>query len=116
MEFNTLVDDALPLDGVITPDPALKKLLEDMDKSKIRLWAFTNAYVTHAKRVLRLLGVEALFEGVTYCDYGQWPLVCKPMVEMFEKAEREAGSGGGECFFVGMNTTDLPPSLPLFEI
>lgn len=116
MEFNTLVDDALPLDGVITPDPALKRLLEDMDKSKIRLWAFTNAYVTHAKRVLRLLGVEALFEGVTYCDYGQWPLVCKPMGEMFEKAEREAGLGGGECFFVGMNATDIPPPLPLFEI
>lgn len=116
MEFNTLVDDALPLDGVITPDPALKKLLEDMDKSKIKLWALTNAYVTHARRVLRLLGVEALFEGFTYCDYAQWPLVCKPMGEMFEKAEREAGLGGGECFFVGMNPPDLSLSLSLFEI
>lgn len=118
MEFNTLVDDALPLDGVITPDPALTKLLEDMDKSKIKLWAFTNAYVTHARRVLRLLGVEALFEGVTYCDYAQWPLVCKPMEEMFEKAEREAGLGGQECFFVGMNPThlSLSLSLSLFEI
>lgn len=116
MEFNTLVDDALPLDGVITPDPALKKLLEDMDKSKIKLWALTNAYVTHARRVLRLLGVEALFEGFTYCDYAQWPLVCKPMGEMFEKAEREAGLGGRECFFVGMNPPDLSLSLSLFEI
>lgn len=111
MEFNTLVDDALPLDGVITPDPALQNLLEDMDKNKIKLWAFTNAYVTHAKRVLRLLGVEDLFEGVTYCDYAEWPLVCKPMGEMFEKAEREAGVGRGECYFVGMKTTELPPSL-----
>lgn len=111
MEFNTLVDDALPLDAVITPDLALQNLLEDMDKNKIKLWAFTNAYVTHAKRVLRLLGVEELFEGVTYCDYAEWPLVCKPMGEMFEKAEREAGVGRGGCFFVGMNTTELPPSL-----
>lgn len=111
MEFNTLVDDALPLDGVITPDPALQNLLEDMDKNKIKLWAFTNAYVTHAKRVLRLLGVEELFEGVTYCDYAEWPLVCKPMGEMFEKAEREAGVGRGECYFVGMKTTELSPSL-----
>ena len=111
MEFNTLVDDALPLDGVITPDPALQNLLEDMDKNKIKLWAFTNAYVTHAKRVLRLLGVEELFEGITYCDYAEWPLVCKPMGEMFEKAEREAGVERGECFFVGMKTTELPPSL-----
>ena len=122
MEFNTLVDDALPLDGVITPDPALKNLLEDMDKKKIKLWAFTNAYVTHAKRVLRLLGVEGLFEGVTYCDYGEWPFVCKPMGEMFEKAEREAGvtkeAGveGAQCFFVGMNPPDLFLYLSLLEI
>lgn len=91
-------------------------MLEDMDKSKIKLWAFTNAYVTHAKRVLRLLGVEALFEGVTYCDYGQWPLVCKPMGEMFEKAEKEAGLGGGDCFFVGMNLTDLSLFLSFVKI
>lgn len=124
MEFNSLVDDALPLDGVITPDPALKKLLEDMDKKKIKLWAFTNAYVTHAKRVLSLLGVEALFEGVTYCDYGEWPLVCKPMGEMFEKAEmeagvkKEAGVEGAQCFFVGMNPPprSLSLSLSLLEI
>lgn len=118
MEFNTLVDDALPLDGVITPDPTLKNLLEDMDPKKIKLWAFTNAYVTHAERVLRLLGVEGFFEGVTYCDYGEWPLVCKPMGKMFEKAEREAGvnrkeaeagEGVGECFFVG--TDPRPPAL-----
>lgn len=106
MEFNTLL-----LDIVITPDPNLKKLLEEMDKSKIKLWAFTNVYVTHAKRVLRLLGVDVLFEGVMYCDYGQWPLVCKPMGEMFEKAEREAGLGGGECFFVGRK---LDRSLPFY--
>lgn len=116
MEFNTLVDDALPLEGVITPDPTLKKLLEDMDKTRIKLWAFTNAYVSHAKRVLRLLGVEGLFEGVTYCDYAQWPVVCKPMGEMFEKAEREAGVGAGQYFFVGMRPeTNFSPPLHSFS-
>ena len=102
LAYNREVDDALPLEGVITEDKGLRRLLEDMDKSKVKLWLFTNAHITHARRVVKLLGVEDLFEGVTYCDYGRTPLVAKPHMEMFEKAEREAGVEGrmGECFFV----------------
>lgn len=102
LNFNREVDDALPLDNVITPNPQLRKLLEDIDKSKVKLWLFTNAYITHAQRVVRLLGVEDMFEGITYCDYSKMPLVCKPHAEMYEKAEAEAGVASGvECFFVG---------------
>jgi pyrimidine and pyridine-specific 5'-nucleotidase len=63
LEYNREVDDALPLDDLITPDPKLRKMLEDMDKSKVKLWLFTNAYVNHGKRVVKLLGIEDLFEG-----------------------------------------------------
>ena len=102
LEYNMKVDDALPLDGLITPDPSLRKMLEDMDKRKVRLWLFTNAYVTHGTRVVRLLGIEDLFEGMTYCDYTQTKLVCKPYKEMFDKAEAEAGAASAkDCFFVG---------------
>ena len=102
LEYNKKVDDALPLDGLITPDPKLRKMLQDIDKSKVRLWLFTNAHVTHATRVIRLLGIDDLFEGMTYCDYTQPKLVCKPHKEMFDKAEAEAGAASAEnCFFIG---------------
>lgn len=102
LEFNYEVDDALPLDSILKPDPKLRKLLESLDTSKVKPWLLTNAYVNHAKRVVRLLGIEDLFEGVTFCDYSQLPLVCKPSQEMYAKAEKEAGAPSTEsCFFVG---------------
>lgn len=101
MAYNREVDDGLPLDDIIKPSPQLRQLLSDIDRSKVKPWLFTNAHVTHARRVVRLLGVEDMFEGVTFCDYTKEPLLAKPHVEMFEKAEREAGVGEGEeCFFV----------------
>lgn len=102
LEYNREVDDALPLDGLITPNPELRRLLEDIDKSKVKMWLFTNAHITHGKRVVKLLGIEDLFEGITFCDYRKLPFVCKPHREMFEKAEAEAGVRSVEdCYFVG---------------
>lgn len=106
LAFNYEVDDALPLDDILKPDPKLRKLLESLDTTKVKPWLLTNAYVSHGKRVIKLLGVEDLFEGMTYCDYGQLPLVCKPSQEMYAKAEKEAGAPSTEsCYFVG---TSLP--------
>ena len=102
LQFNREVDDALPLDSILRPDPHLRQLLEDIDSSKVKLWLLTNAYITHAQRVVRLLGVDDLFEGITFCDYGASKLICKPHPEMFEKAEREAKAPStDQCFFVG---------------
>lgn len=123
LEFNSEVDDALPLDGIITPDSQLRELLADIDRTKVKPWLFTNAYINHAQRVIRLLGVEDMFEGITFCDYGKWPLVCKPHEEMFQKAEVEAGASSVEdCYFIGkflrslsrwkMSHVDLHRSFP----
>ena len=99
--YNREVDDALPLDDIIKPDARLRQLLADMDQSKVRLWLFTNAHVTHAKRVVKLLGVEDMFEGLTYCNYEQLPLLAKPHAKMFDKAEFEAGATSSEnCYFI----------------
>lgn len=101
LEFNRQVDDALPLDTIIVPDTQLRKLLADIDRTKVKPWLFTNAYINHARRVIRLLGVEDMFEGITYCDYGKWPFVCKPHEEMFQRAEEEAGASSvKDCYFV----------------
>lgn len=102
LEFNREVDDALPLDTILSPDLKLRKLLEDINTDKVKLWLFTNAHITHGGRVVRLLGIDDLFEGITYCDYAAKTLLCKPHVEMFEKAEREAQAPSiEECYFVG---------------
>ncbi|PSS25726.1 hypothetical protein M430DRAFT_96410 [Amorphotheca resinae ATCC 22711] len=101
LEYNRQVDDALPLESIIFPDPQLRKLLEDMDKTKVKLWLFTNAYINHGRRVVRLLGVEDMFEGITFCDYAETPMICKPHPEMFNKAMREAGiKEFKDCYFV----------------
>ena len=108
LEFNREVDDALPLDDILKPAPQLRKMLEDIDRSKVRLWLLTNAYVNHAKRVIKLLQVDDLFEGVTYCDYGKMPLICKPSQDMYEKAEIEAGvPSSAQCYFVGTFSDSL---------
>jgi pyrimidine and pyridine-specific 5'-nucleotidase len=103
LEFNREVDDALPLDEILKPDPGLRRLLQAFDKDKVKMWLFTNAHITHGKRVVKLLGVEDCFEGITYCDYAAKELLCKPRPEMFEKAEREAGApSSDQCYFIGM--------------
>ena len=102
MDYNRQVDDALPLESIIFPDSQLRKLLEDIDKTKVKLWLFTNAYVTHGKRVVRLLGIEDLFEGMTFCDYAEPVLLCKPHPKMFAKAMDQAGvTDYNKCYFVG---------------
>jgi pyrimidine and pyridine-specific 5'-nucleotidase len=102
LEYNRQVDDALPLESIIFPDPDLRKLLEDIDKSKVKLWLFTNAYITHGQRVVRLLKVDDLFEGMTYCDYAKDTMICKPHPEMFEKAMKEPNvKEMKDCYFVG---------------
>ncbi|KAI1180749.1 Haloacid dehalogenase-like hydrolase-domain-containing protein [Nemania sp. FL0916] len=101
LEYNAQVDDALPLEDLIKPNPELRKMLEDIDKSKVKLWLLTNAYVNHARRVVRLLGIEDLFEGLTYCDYSSVPFLCKPQPAMYAKAMREAGIERHEdCYFI----------------
>ncbi|KAI4863911.1 pyrimidine 5-nucleotidase [Hypoxylon rubiginosum] len=101
LDYNAKVDDALPLESIIKPNAELRALLRDIDASKVKLWLLTNAYVTHGRRVVRLLGVEDLFEGLTYCDYSEFPIICKPHPDMFAKAMREAGVERAEdCYFV----------------
>lgn len=111
LAYNKEVDDALPLEGLIKRDEGLRTLLAGMDRTKVKLWLFTNAHITHARRVVRLLELEEFFEGITYCNYAKEPLIAKPHAEMFDKAEAEAGlvfakAEAGEiqrhekCFFV----------------
>src|SRR5437016_4252651 len=47
--------------------------------------------------------------GVTYCDYGEEVLICKPKGEMFQKAMMEAGVRDKQrCLFVD-DSFSIPP-------
>lgn len=101
MFFNKHVDDALPLEDLLEEDVKLQRTLARFDRTKVKLWLLTNAHVTHARRVVRILGVERYFGGITFCDYASGKLVLKPSQKMYAAAERDADVGGVEnCFFV----------------
>jgi pyrimidine and pyridine-specific 5'-nucleotidase len=103
LDFNSKVDDALPLEDILKPSEEIQQLLADIATTKVKPWLFTNAYVTHAKRVLRLLGIEKYFEGLTYCDYSApgGRIIAKPTQEMCEKAMSEASvTDVKNCYFV----------------
>ena len=130
LEYNRQVDDTLELDTVLRPSAALTNLLSRIDRTRVKTWILTNAYITHANRVLKLLDVERFFDGmspalfanllnllgVTYCDYGQEILICKPKPEMYYKAMMEAGvNDKRKCFFVD-DSQSTPLTLLAFVI
>ncbi|GAA5940457.1 uncharacterized protein JCM15063_002331 [Sporobolomyces koalae] len=86
LDYDRHCDAALPLEKVLKIDPKLQQMLQDLDRTKVRVWALTNAYVNHAVRVLSLLGLSQYFEGVVSCDYGAGEFSCKPEAEFFNSA------------------------------
>lgn len=101
MLFNKQVDDALPLEDLLEEDIELQRTLARFDRTRVKLWLLTNAHVTHARRVVRILGIEQYFEGITFCDYASGKLMLKPNQNMYAVAELDADVGGvRDCFFV----------------
>lgn len=103
MDFNRRVDDRLPMHKLLSRSAELIQFFSSFDRSRVKLWLFTNAHITHALRVVGLLGIAHFFEGITYCDYSsgidRW--TCKPSQAMLDKAEREAGVlPTTRCFYV----------------
>jgi pyrimidine and pyridine-specific 5'-nucleotidase len=45
LDFDQKCDGSLPLETMIMPNPPLRKLFQDIDRSKARVWALTNAYL-----------------------------------------------------------------------
>jgi len=103
-------DGSLPLEDMLSPDPCTRKLLEDIDRSKCRVWAFTNAYRLHAERVLEILKLRDQIEGIVYCDYDEKneDLLCKPEPAFYHRAMSHAGvSDPSKCLFVDDNLNNV---------
>jgi len=89
------------LEDMIQPDPSVRKLFQDIDRSKARVWALTNAYRPHAERVLKILHVDDLVDGLVFCDYSNVNFSCKPEQEYFDQALVKAGvTDPSRCYFV----------------
>ncbi|SCU83016.1 LAFA_0D01288g1_1 [Lachancea sp. 'fantastica'] len=117
LEYNKMVDDALPLHDILKPDPALREMLIKLRKSKKvdKMWLFTNAYKNHGLRCVRLLGVADLFDGITYCDYSQRDnLICKPDPQAFERAKLQSGLGDYKnAWFVDDSGSNIKTAISL---
>ncbi|KAJ2936703.1 hypothetical protein H1R20_g390, partial [Candolleomyces eurysporus] len=101
LDFDQKCDGSIPLEEMISFSPELRKLFEDIDRSKVRVWALTNAY---KPRVLRILKLDDLVEGLVYCDYLAKDFVCKPEPEYYKMAMAKAGlSDPSKCYFVDDN-------------
>jgi pyrimidine and pyridine-specific 5'-nucleotidase len=100
LDFDKKCDGSLPLESMIYPDPSLRSLLSSIDRTKVRIWTLTNAYKSvsrclarslmlilpkHAERVLRILQVQDLIDGVIYCDYADPEFSCKPEAEYYRE-------------------------------
>ncbi|KAG6810876.1 hypothetical protein H0H92_009997 [Tricholoma furcatifolium] len=106
-------------------DPKTHKLFEDIDRSKVRVWGLTNAYrpvrssiiwrvvvlfsgIQHAERVLRILQLDALVDGLVYCDYKLKDFSCKPEPEFYRIAMKQANvSDPSKCYFIDDNRGNI---------
>ncbi|KAH9045531.1 pyrimidine 5-nucleotidase [Lactarius pseudohatsudake] len=101
IDFNEKCDGSLPLEEMLKPDPRVRQLLQDIDRSKCRVWALTNAYWTHAERVLKILGLRDQIEGVVSCDYHKENFESKPQPAFYLQAMEQAGvRDPSKCLFV----------------
>ncbi|KAF9164331.1 hypothetical protein DFQ26_001577 [Actinomortierella ambigua] len=106
------VDGSLPLESVLHDDPELRNMIKTLNVEK--KWLFTNAGKSHALRVIKCLGLEGLFDGLTYCDYMEEDFACKPERKAFDKAMREAGVvHGSNCFFVDDSAANVDMAMDL---
>ena len=91
--YNVDMDDYLayvhdvPLDRYIHPDPELRAVIASIPARK---FIFTNADANHANRVMDIMGLQGLFDGMI--DVHVIAPYCKPMPGSFEAALKAAGS------------------------
>ncbi|KAJ7094668.1 pyrimidine 5-nucleotidase [Mycena belliarum] len=108
VDFDQKCDGALPLEDLISPTPSLRKLLQDIDRSKASVWGLTNAYRPHAERVLRILNLDDLIDGLIFCDYQKPNFACKPDPQFYHDAlEKARVSDPSKCYFVDDNRINV---------
>jgi pyrimidine 5'-nucleotidase len=96
----------LPLENFIGPAPELRQLLLTLPQQK---WIFTNADSGHACRVLDILGLQDLFEGIV--DVRAIQFACKPEAEAYDRAMKLAGEiDPHHCVMLDDSPRNLAPA------
>jgi len=83
-DFLAYVHEA-PLEKYLTPDPVQRSIIASLPTRKL---VFTNADISHARRVLAALNLDDLFEMII--DINAIAPYCKPMPESFAIAQELA--------------------------
>ncbi|CAI1979159.1 hypothetical protein SEUBUCD646_0E01200 [Saccharomyces eubayanus] len=119
LQYNTFIDDSLPLQDYLKPDWKLRELLINLKKKRFgkfdKLWLCTNSYKNHAIRCVKILGIADLFDGITYCHYDR-PIdeefICKPDPRFFETAKLQSGLATfANAWFIDDNESNVEAAL-----
>ncbi len=98
----------LPLEDYIGPNDALDEALDEIEIEKA---VFTNASKEHARRVLKILGVERHFNRII--DVRATGYIGKPDPGAYRRALEILGAEGHECLLVDDNVQNLEPAKKL---
>jgi putative hydrolase of the HAD superfamily len=96
------------LEDYIGPNDELDEVLAEIEAEKV---VFTNASEEHARRVLRILGVERHFSRII--DVRALGYISKPDPEAYRRALEILGAEGVECVIVDDNVRNLAPAKEL---
>lgn len=104
-DFLTYVHD-LPLDQYLSPDPKLREILLSLPQ---KLWIFTNADASHARRVLSILDLYDCFDGII--DVRSLSFLCKPDKAAYTEALKIIGSENPkQCVMFDDSIRNLSPA------
>jgi pyrimidine 5'-nucleotidase len=93
----------IPVETYLEPAPQVRKLLLSLPQQR---WIFTNADANHARRVLRVLGLDDCFKGII--DVWAMDFACKPESEAYRKALELAGKPHpGNCVLLDDSSSNL---------
>ncbi len=96
----------LPLHDYLAPDPDLRAALAALPQPK---WIFTNSDRLHSQRVLSLLGLEDLFEGIL--DVWAMDFIPKPDPLVYRRALQLVGKvPARQCLFADDTIKNLTPA------
>jgi pyrimidine and pyridine-specific 5'-nucleotidase len=87
LDYDDKCDASLPLEKMLSPDPHIRKLLEDIDRSKCRVWALTNAYRTVRPTCMTKISAvcrsDDIFNSMQNAYCGSWSYRTKSKASYF---------------------------------
>jgi putative hydrolase of the HAD superfamily len=98
----------LPLENYIGPNDELDRVLAEIEAEKV---VFTNASAEHARRVLKVLGIERHFNCII--DVRALGFLSKPNPEAYRRALAILDAAGDECLIVDDRARNLLPAKEL---